>query len=375
MNRPCRRGDVAPDCEPERQARNEDLPLTSPSRFVRLIAFGGLAPPALELWAWMPSVTPANAALLSRCDVRASVLPAGAIKTEQFYPRMEVRKVEGGCLSFPLAQLPTGYAFIQGSDPIVADPGLYPSQRDYPLAYMGAMVDLAGDIATNLSEANSVMLDQVLLVARGMQEAILDKFYDPTAPAPADPLGLPQMVDAGVYPWWAPRDSAGHLQLADLGCMTEGLSPLDPSAADYFVMTRALLFEVYDLYRAQGMAPPKKEDPLRPGVMLPTVYDVPVLISDHIPPEQGEAGATYRIYLARLRNGADAPNKSEPLVRLAPAEIVHGARGDPADFQVTENRSDSGVDDMRQLNVWKSVAYSAGSNSVVGMKNVLPRGP
>jgi hypothetical protein len=276
-------------------------------------------------------------------------------------------------MSFPLAELPTGYAFIQGSEPIVASPASYPTQRDYSLSYMGAMVEVAGDIATNLSSVNPVALDQTLLVARAMQEAILDKFYDPTTPGAAVPLGLPQMVDAGSYNWWTPRDSSGYLQLPDLGCMTQGLSPLDPSAADYFVMTRAILNEVYDLYRAQGMAPPKKEDPLRPGITLPTAYDIPILVSDHIPAETAEGVSSYRIYLTRVRNGADAPNKYEPLVRLAPAEIVEGGRGDPADFQVTQNRPDSAQSDVQQINVWKSVAYSAGSNCVLGMQGVKRR--
>lgn len=201
---------------------------------------------------------PGNAGNISRCTVapvKRDAMPTDHVRAYNLLPS---RGIDGRCYSQAfntvagMAAIGITFPASGASDDVVAQ---VQASRTSELSTLAALITVAGDVATNLSQVQSILDAQADAVADQMVRTIFDALYSP-APPPNAPAGLAQGASQNPNGVLTPLRGAGEpITTRDLMCMQEALGvPSTPESPVYFVLPKRLYFQLHELARSQSPA-------------------------------------------------------------------------------------------------------------------------
>lgn len=263
----------------------------------------------------MPSVSIANARLLSHCGVQQSFFDS--LTVDGFFPRLPIQEIEGDCISWPIirdADKPT-VAYVTSGGPMSTAPVSYGTQGDLQLKRIAVQVQVARDLVASVSDVHPVAEDQALALAALVQEEVCRQLWAVT-PSPNAPTGM--FAFAAQNPSGTSLPAAGSgtpLTMRDLRCLREKVTPWLPSSPLCYVMNPKLYFQLHDLAQSYG-APLQYVEDRATGERGPTLDGVPIVASGHIALDEGDSNTS--VFLARVGTSEKDPAKIGGVVRVHP---------------------------------------------------------
>jgi hypothetical protein len=250
----------------------------------------------------MSSITRAEALLISHAQVLGAFIDTN--DTDQLLSRIPKVRIRGDALNatkYLNANL-GGAAFVSSGGAANASPTTYSSPaRSFPLRRIAARVEVAGDIAQNVSMVNDVFQEQIEAKMISIWNAVSTKLISGTNADP-DPAGLVTL--AAENPDGVGDNLVAPLTLAALDDMIMHVRPWDGGSPRAFVVNRGQFRRISGLAHASGFDLPILPDPML-GKPVAHYMGVPILVSDFI--TDAEVGDTTSVYLVYLGSREGEP--------------------------------------------------------------------
>lgn len=241
----------------------------------------------------MSTVSRAQALLLSHPDVKGSYLSSN--NNDQLLSRIPKVPTMGD--SYQVTDIDTlgGAGFISSGTAVNTDATTYDATaRKRELMRIAAKVEVAGDVAQNLSMINDVFQQQIEAKSISIWNTVGEKLIYGTGVDP-EPAGLVTL--AAENPLGSLSPIGTTLQLGDLNNLIAGMKPWDGGQLRYFVMNSGQYSRVLSIAHASGFELECKREPLLNRPVL-HYAGVPILVTDWIN-DTTESG-TSSVYIVHL---------------------------------------------------------------------------
>jgi hypothetical protein len=298
-----------------------------------------------------------QALIISHAEVLGSYLKTN--NTDQLLPRIGKIKVVGDALQMASVNTLATAGFItSGGTPDASATTFDASPRNFPLRRCATKVEVAGDVAQNVSMINDVFEQQIQAKMIAMWNAVGDKLINGSG---SDPEPSSLLTLGAEHP-----DGVGSLgtaiTLAALDDMIRRVRPWDGGTTRAFVMNRGQYMKVVQAAHAAGLDLPIMNDAVL-GKPLLHYCGVPMLISDWI--TDTEAGTKTSIYLVIL-----GPRDGEPQY----GGLVWFYNGDTGPgIKVDGPHRNSGTTDILFATLDLNIGFaSMSTGSVYHLQNITP---
>ncbi len=252
----------------------------------------------------MSSISRAQALLISHAQVLGAFLASNS--SDQLLPRIPKARIRGDSLNatkYGVASL-GGASFVTSGGAANADPTSYDSPaRSFPLRRIATRVEVAGDIAQNVSMVNDVFQEQIEAKMLSMWNTVGTKLIS-GANADPDPAGLEFF--AAEHPDGVGDMGGATLTLDALDDMIEHVRPWDGGAPRAFIVNRGQFKRITKLAHAAGFDLAILPDPML-GKPMAHYMGVPILVTDFITNTEGVGTNRTSIYLAFLGSREGEP--------------------------------------------------------------------
>lgn len=308
----------------------------------------------------MASITRTEALLVSHAQVLGAYIDTN--ETDQLLTRIPKLKVVGDSLQVTkytrASQLATS-SFVTSGGTADASATSYTSPaRSFPLRRIATRVEVAGDVAQNVSMINDVFEEQIQAKMLSMWNTVSTKLIYGTNADP-EPAGIQQL--ASEHP-----DGVGSLgtgvTLAALDTMIQRVRPWDGGSPRAFVMNRGQYSKVAAAAHASGFDLPILPDPVL-GKPVAHYMGVPLLVSDFITDTESTTKTSiYLVYLGR--------REGEPQF----GGLVWFYNGDTGPgIRVDGPMRTSGTTDLLYATLELNIGFaSLSTGSVYRMSNITP---
>lgn len=308
----------------------------------------------------MSVIDRAQALLISHANVLGAYIKSNP--SDQLIGRVPRLEVVGDSVSAAAVNALATASYISSGGTSDASATTYDaSARNFPLRRIAAKVEVAGDVAQNVSMVNDVFEQQIQAKMVAMWNTVGDKLVngDGTDPAPSGLLVLAAEHPDGV------RSLSGALTLASLDDMLYRMRPWDGDTPLALVMNRGMLAKLTQLAHAAGFDLPVRPDPFL-GKPTPYYRGAMILVSDWVP--DTETGTTTSVYAVIL-----GPRDGEPQF----GGLVWGYNKDTGPgIRVDGPHRSSGTTDVLFATLDLNNCFaSLSTGSVLRMKSVTPYTP